>query len=450
MKSSPHLKEAHPEVLARHWTEAGETEPAIAQWSRAAETARARNAFPEALESCQQALALLSTLPESSERDLRELDLRQSVAWMLTVTRGHAVPEIVETTERLAALAERSGSLKQLVNLMVSRAHVAYMSADFRTAKILAEQTLELALREGSPTSLGLAHYQLVTTCLQLGDLAVLEKHFAAWLAFCDDPGFKQKTIPGTTVASFGLASLSALMLGRAELARQREAQMMRAAEANGNNPGDVAWAGFFASGLRLSLKEPEQAERLAAHALEVSEQHQFPQTAAFARGHLGLARALMGRASEGIELIREGIAGLLALGTWAGGSITLLGWAQLVAGDINGALATAEEALQEASDYPTSREQVLALRGELRLIQGQMELAEADFRERLAIARRMDAKGLELGATMSLARLLDKTGRRDEARAMLAEIYNWFTEGFDTADLKDAKALLGELEAES
>ena len=157
-----------------------------------------------------------------------------------------------------------------------------------------------------------------------------------------------------------------------------------------------------------------------------------------------------MGRASEGIELIREGIAGLLALGTWAGGSITLLGWAQLIAGDINGASATAEEALKEASDYPTSREQVLAPRGELRLIQGQVELAEADIRERLALARRMDAKGLELAATMSLARLLDKTGRRDEARSILAEIYNWFTEGFDTPDLKDAKALLDGLEAPS
>src|SRR5260370_21676805 len=150
------MKEGHPEVLARHWTEAGETEPAIAQWSKAAEAARARNAFAEALESCQQALALLSTLPESSERDLREMDLRQSVAWILIIIRGHTASEVVESTERLAALAEKSGSLKQLGNLSVSRAQVAYMSRDFRTADILAEQTLELALREGSPASLGL------------------------------------------------------------------------------------------------------------------------------------------------------------------------------------------------------------------------------------------------------------------------------------------------------
>ncbi len=79
---------------------------------------------------------------------------------------------------------------------------------------------------------------------------------------------------------------------------------------------------------------------------------------------------------------------------------------------------------------------------------QGQTELAEADFREAIALAQKMDAKASELQATMSLARLLDRTGRREEARAMLAEIYGWFTEGFDTADLKDAKALLDQLNA--
>jgi predicted ATPase len=88
----------------------------------------------------------------------------------------------------------------------------------------------------------------------------------------------------------------------------------------------------------------------------------------------------------------------------------------------------------------------MLTLRGELRLEQGQTELAEADFREAITLAQKMDAKMLELQATTSLARLLATQRRRDEARAMLAEIYGWFTEGFDTADLKDAKALLDEL----
>jgi hypothetical protein len=109
--------------------------------------------------------------------------------------------------------------------------------------------------------------------------------------------------------------------------------------------------------------------------------------------------------------------------------------------------VATAEQVLQAVADSATNRRGALALRGELRLIQGHTELAEADFREVLAIARGMGAKALELGSTMSLARVLDKQGRRNEASTMLAEIYGSFTEGFDTADLKDAKVLLGELQ---
>jgi predicted ATPase len=88
-------------------------------------------------------------------------------------------------------------------------------------------------------------------------------------------------------------------------------------------------------------------------------------------------------------------------------------------------------------------RPETLRIRGELRLKQGDRQLAEADFRDSIAMARNMGAKAWELRTTMSLARLLDGEGRRNEARAMLDEIYGWFTEGFDTADLKDAKALL-------
>jgi predicted ATPase len=119
---------------------------------------------------------------------------------------------------------------------------------------------------------------------------------------------------------------------------------------------------------------------------------------------------------------------------------------AQIRTGAIVGALETIEQALQANPDELACRPEILRIRGELRLKQGQPELAEADFREAIALAQNMQAKAWELRATMSLARLLGTQGRRDEARTMLADIYNWFTEGFDTADLKDAKALLDEL----
>jgi predicted ATPase len=128
------------------------------------------------------------------------------------------------------------------------------------------------------------------------------------------------------------------------------------------------------------------------------------------------------------------------------GNFTTYLAAAQQRQGSIGEALETVEAALHANPDILAYRPEMFRLRGELRLENREKELAEADFREAIALAQKMQGKAWELRATMSLARLLRDTGRRDEARAMLADIYNWFTEGFDTADLKDAKALLGQL----
>ena len=122
----------------------------------------------------------------------------------------------------------------------------------------------------------------------------------------------------------------------------------------------------------------------------------------------------------------------------------------EALAGALNDAVATADLALQTNPDELLYRPAALLLRGELRLRASQdkshLDRAEEDFREAIELARSMGAKSYELRATSSFARLLRHTGRREKARAMLAEIYNWFTEGYDTADLKDAKALLAEL----
>jgi predicted ATPase len=166
------IKETHPEVLARHWTEAGEIEPAIAEWSRAGKAAEARNAFSEALESYQQALALLNLLPHSRERDLRELELTHSIVRVPIIRRAYSAPETIHLIERAAALAEKSGNLKQLIDLMISRAHMLAASGAFVSASAVADRALELALREGSPMSLGRAHTLQLQTRHLRGDLA--------------------------------------------------------------------------------------------------------------------------------------------------------------------------------------------------------------------------------------------------------------------------------------
>ena len=203
--------------------------------------AEARNAFKEALESYRQALALVNQLPESPERDVRELDLRQSVVRMLYFTNGYSAPETIDATKRAEALAEKSGNLTLLVHWATSRGQSALFSGDLPAAATLADQALEFALRDGRPTNpayhIGAMHLLQLMTRRFRGDLAGAEKHFTAGLKFFDDPGFQVLSVGA--LAAFANASWNAWTLGRADVAREREAQMMAAA--NQNNPYYVA-----------------------------------------------------------------------------------------------------------------------------------------------------------------------------------------------------------------
>jgi len=154
----PPLKDTHPEVLAHHWTEAGETELAISHWAKAGRAAEARNAFHEEQESYRRALSLLSLLPESAERDARELQFRQSLVSAVHLTRGWAAPETIAAAERLGMLAERSGNLRELIASMIIRCFHAYIAGELTLAGVLADQALKLALRKRNPTALAHLH----------------------------------------------------------------------------------------------------------------------------------------------------------------------------------------------------------------------------------------------------------------------------------------------------
>jgi tetratricopeptide (TPR) repeat protein len=217
-------------------------------------------------------------------------------------------------------------------------------------------------------------------------------------------------------------------------------------AATNEINPFESTYAGAIATILHLEMREYEQAEAVAVRALDLSEKNQIPQNIGFLRCLLGRARVKLGRPTEGIALIRQGMPVLAEVGShiFDTYNAVALAEAQLAGAPVDG-LDAVERAL-EANPVPVGRPEAFRLRGELRLKQGQKEPATADLREARALSRSMGAKVWELRATMSLARLLASEGRCDEARMILAEVYNWFTEGFDTPDLKEAKALLEEL----
>jgi tetratricopeptide (TPR) repeat protein len=440
------LKAAQPELLAHNWTEAGETDRAIAEWSRAGEVAKARGAFKEALECYQRGLAMIELLPESSERDLHELALRQTILLMLWMTGGPSSRDTMEAVQRAMGLAEKTGKSASLVLLMVTGGwNSLFASSDLAAIQTLADQALELGLREGSPDSLLMAHSLQMQTCLFRGDLAGAETHFAATTELVGNSGIKQK-YNLFVVQDFYTAAMNAWILGRLNLARERFAKVIATTDVN--SPYQLAASRIWSADFLWALREYGQAEACAMQALELSEKHQFAMLVAMSKRILGSSRVGLGRATEGVELIREGIAGALEIGCVQRGFFnkTFLAAAQAREGTINDALETIEQALEDAPEEAFFVPITLTLRGELRIKRSQSELAEADFREALVCARNMGAKMLELRATVSLVRLLDRQQRRNEARTMLAEIYNWFTEGFDTADLKEAKALLDEL----
>jgi tetratricopeptide (TPR) repeat protein len=210
---------------------------------------------------------------------------------------------------------------------------------------------------------------------------------------------------------TFGIASLNAWMLGRAEVARDRDLQTRTGAIES--NPYDVALSAMVAAHLRLHMREYKQAESLAAQALEISEKNEFPQIGAFSHCILGQARAQLGRVAEGIVLIRDGMQALLAIGSPLAIGIFAAGLAtaQERAGAIIEGLETIEQALKANPEDLAYRPETLRVWGELRLKEPDGELAEASFREAIDLAQTMSAKAWELRDLIDAKNLLDELG---------------------------------------
>jgi tetratricopeptide (TPR) repeat protein len=432
--------------LAHHYSHANDANKAIQYLQLAGERACARSAIFEAERHYAAALELVhNRLTESPERDRRELELRQSALSMFGAMKGYVGLETIRAVDQAIALAEKSGNVTQQVNWLTSRGGILLISGELLAADATLDQAHELARRHGIQ-EVGRIHRQQILTRYWRGDLIGSERHFAAWLASFGDPLACHSRSINDAVNALAFASFNAWVLGRADVARQREAQMI--AVANRGSPFEFANAGYCASRLELYLGEYERARVLCAHALEVAEKHQLPDAAERSRCGLGAALAYLGRPTEGLALIRQVVDAWFENGQRHAISIwmTYLAEAQKLAGAIEDALETYQQALAVHPDELATRPETIRLYAELRLKRGQTEMAEAGFRDAIALASDIGAKAWELRSTMSLARLLANQGRREQARAMLAEIYAWFTEGLDTADLKDAKTLLNEL----
>ncbi len=217
------------------------------------------------------------------------------------------------------------------------------------------------------------------------------------------------------------------------------------------SHPHSLAFAELIAGAVHQDRREARAAQETAEALIALSAEHRMIGFLPFAAGLRGSAIAAQGRHEEGIVQLKEGLAGIRATGTEVSRPIYLcwLAEACMKTGRLDDGLNAVTEALAAADkEERIQQAEMHRIKGELLLKQNNSNAAEAQscFERAIEIARKQSAKSPELRATMSFARLLDRQGHREEARAMLAEIYGWFTEGFDSADLKDAKALLDEL----
>jgi tetratricopeptide (TPR) repeat protein len=408
------VAEAQPEVIARHWTDAGNVEPALGAWTRAGDLSFGRCAFKEAEDAYRRALAILEAQRETPQRDQRELELRGSLLQVLQFTKGWNDPESAATADKARALAKKHDNLSQPVLQVFRRWAGVVSSGGLEAAIALADQLLILAKREGSPPKLGLAYVTQVNARHVSGDLSGAEENYAHGAPFFD----AAQREPRLSVMVYGFASHNAWMRGFADTARKRLEKEFTVAVELGS-PFQLAFAQFVAAMLKVQLREPKAAKKFAEESISLSAQNGFPIIGDLSRMVLGRAHASLGRAGEGVSIVREGIAALPE--TDRNGMTTFLSWlaeALALDGAIAEALATIEQALETNPMEQAAAGDALRIRGELRINVGQTESAEADLREAIARSQKIGAKSLELRATADLARVLRNTNRRDEARA--------------------------------
>jgi class 3 adenylate cyclase/predicted ATPase len=441
----PEIVETQPELLAHHYTEAGLAGQAIAYWLRAGQRATQRSAHLEAVSHLTQGLEVLKTLPESPERAQHELTLQLALGVPLMVTKGHAAPEAERAYARARALCQQVGESPQLFRVLVGLWRFYLVRGALRTARELAEQLLTLTAR---------VHDPLGVTCFYLGEVTVARAHLEQAMAHYARQ--ERRSAAARAVQDPGVACLSYLawtlwVLGFPDQAFTRSHEALTLAQELAH-PFSLAFALHFAAILHQLHGEAHVTQQQAEAVIALSREQGFPFFLSMGMILRGWALAMQGQVVEGITQLHQGLTAHRATGAELNRPhhLAMLVEAYGRGGQTAEGLRVLAEALAAAHETGNRlyEAELCRVKGELLLARSTEHDTEADtcFRQALEIARRQQAKSWELRAAMSLSRLWQQQGKRAEARQLLADIYGWFTEGFDTADLQAAKALLEEL----
>jgi predicted ATPase/class 3 adenylate cyclase/ribosomal protein L40E len=436
--------------LARHYSRSDNVIKAVEYLGRAGQQALQRSAHADAISSLTAATNLLQRIPDSPERVQRELRLQLALGPALIAVKGWAAPEVERVFTHARELCERLGDPPELFPVLVGLWAGYYLQGELLKAGELAEQLLRRAQGANNPTLLLYAHLALGDTSFSMGEWLLARDHLEVAISLYDRErpmwiGFD------TGVNCLSYMALTLWTLGYPDQALKRGNEAVGLAQVL-SHPLSLAFAEGPIGYLRQYRREARAAQETAEHLVALSAEHGFTHWLAQATITRGWAMAEQGHGAEGIAQIQEGLALFRAIGNEAlrPHALCLLAEACKETGRFDDGLNALAEAMAAAVEHGIRHyeAEMHRLKGELLLSQDHSKAKEAQncFQGAIEIARNQSAKSLELRATKSLAGLLAKEGRVDEARAMLAEIYGWFTEGFVTADLKDAKALLDEL----
>lgn len=441
--------------IAAHYEQAGLPAQAIHYYWQAAAADRRIYANQEAIQQLEKALRLLRALPTTPMQIQQELELQMELATILMDTKGWASAEAEQAYARALALSEQAEKTARLFPILWGLHEVYLFQAKHEQARAMAEQCLELAERLQDPDLRLQAHHALWGVLFHLppNGLSLALSHAEAGIAYYDPKQHHVHTLhygghdPG--LCSRQIAAKACWLLGYPNQALHHSQEALHLGRQLAH-PFSLAFILNNTASVHFFRREINRVSELTTDAVTIATQQKFPMLLAEAIILQGWAKAMQGETESGIKQIRQGIVEWKRLGVlldlphfWI-----LLTEAYTKTGQWEAALDANREALAAvyASGECYLEAEAYRLQGELLLATGQADAAERAYEQALTVARQQNAKMLELRATVSLSRLWQQQGKPAQAYQLLANIYGWFTEGFDTVDLQEANMLLAKL----
>jgi class 3 adenylate cyclase/predicted ATPase len=443
---SPELMDSQPELLAQHYAQAGLVEKSVVYWGKAGHRSVARSAMAEAAAQFQKGLDQLALLPDIPERRRKELEFSSALGAVLNVVKGSAAPEAGDAYARARELWEQLGSPSEFVHIPFGQFLHHWLRGKLDVAQSLAEDLLRLSRQRNDSAGLVLGHLSSGRNLIVVGRFASSRSHLEAGLALYDPISHRSVVPDDFHIATKTFLGIVLLCLGFPTQALAWSNAAIAEARRVGHPVPLAVTLGYGAMLLSLigdNAALGQRADELAAVATEQG----FAFWRATATIFRGWVKVENGDVREGLSLLYSGSEACRATAAelWMPHHIALLARACEIAGQVEEASTLLNDASQivERTGERWLVAELYRHKGELLLRHGHSEAAEELYHKALSIAEEQEAKLWELRAAVSLARLRRDQGRRAEACDLLAPVYGWFTEGFGTPDLSEAKALL-------